>query len=101
MDAFTEVMEGTAAPFGESGADRPRGTWDGRCHDPGLEMFRKAYDLACRMGIAPEAMPELRTENGVLHAFRPDGSKIRLEKVDGWESRTGYLDLLLTLRRGL
>jgi hypothetical protein len=68
--------------------------WDGRCMDPSLGMFRKAVDYALAQGLAWEFMPELRSENGVLHAIRPSGKKLRLQDVIGWEQRSGYAKLV-------
>lgn len=75
-----------------------RGSWDGRSHDPSLSMFRRAFIYAVERGLRPEFMPELRTENGVLHAYRQDGTKLRLEQVPEWEDLTGYASLVAELR---
>ena len=77
---------------------RTRGTWDGRSHDPSLGMFRRAFSYAVERGLWPEFMPELRSENGVLHAYRRDGTKLRLEQGPGWEDRTGYASLVEELK---
>ncbi|MDW5561863.1 MAG: hypothetical protein SA339_01445 [Methanomassiliicoccus sp.] len=39
-------------------------------------------------------MPELRSENGVMHAIRPSGKKLRLEDTTGWEQLSGYAKLV-------
>ena len=91
-------MEGSAVASGKKvetlmgNADQMRkmGTWDGRCHDPSLNMYREAVRYAEARGIPPELMPELRSENGVLHAYRPNGKKLKLEAGPGWEHRSGY-----------
>ncbi len=95
------VRDGTNGVADLSERERPRGagmSWDGRCHDPGLEMFKAAYQLAVQMGLGADDIPELRTENGVLHVFIPNGGKIRLEPYPGWEEESGYADLLRSLR---
>jgi hypothetical protein len=57
-------------------------------------MFRKAVNHALMKGLTWDYMPELRSENGVLHAIRPSGRKLRLEDVAGWEQRSGYAELV-------
>ncbi len=91
-------IDGVAGLFEGESPRRAVGSWDGRCCDPGLEMFKAAYRLAVEMGLGAEDIPELRTENGVLHAFIPNGRKIRLVMGSGWEE-SGYVDLLRSLRR--
>lgn len=80
------------------GMGEKKGSWDGRSQDPSLGMFRRAFSYAVERGLNPEFMPDLRAENGVLHAYRQDGSKLRLEHVPGWEDRTGYASLVEELR---
>jgi hypothetical protein len=75
----------------------PQGRWDGRSHDPTLKMFKAAYELARTMGIRPEDMPDLRSENGVLHAYSRSGAKLRLDPVPGWERSSGYVDMLISI----
>lgn len=59
-----------------------------------MEMFRKAVEYAELQGLTPDYMPELRSENGVLHAIRPSGRKLRLEDREGWEQLSGYAKLV-------
>jgi hypothetical protein len=92
-------IEGVAELFEGEGARSAAGSWDGRCRDPGLEMFKAAYHLAVQMGLGTGDIPELRTENGVLHAFTPTGRKLRLVPGPGWEEESGYADLLRSLRQ--
>lgn len=81
------------------GAKAGRGSWDGRCDDPSLSMFRRAFSYAVERGLRSEFMPELRSENGVLHAYRHDGTKLRLEPCPEWEDRTGFASLVEDLRK--
>jgi hypothetical protein len=90
-------IDGVAGLFDGEGPRRPEGSWDGRCRDPGLEMFKAAYHLAVEMGLRAEAIPDLRTENGVLHAYMPTGTKIKLELRPGWEEESGYAGHLSAL----
>lgn len=90
-----------AAGCGEvfpEGTSARSGSWDGRSPDPSLGMFRRAFSYAVDKGLSPEFMPELRSENGVLHAYRRDGSKLRLEHSPEWEDRSGYASLVEELR---
>lgn len=68
--------------------------WDGICHDPSLPMFREAVRYAEARGLTPDFMPELRPENGILHAFRQNGEKLRLEHGKEWEYKSGYAALV-------
>ncbi|MDW5562977.1 MAG: hypothetical protein SA339_07095 [Methanomassiliicoccus sp.] len=77
-----------------SGIRKGENMWDGRCIDPSLRMFRKAVDYALAKGLAWDDMPELRSENGVMHAIRPSGKKLRLEDKPGWEHQSGYAKLV-------
>lgn len=96
--AYADVRApGCGEGFPEGAVGR-RGAWDGRSPDPSLGMFRRAFKYAVERGLSPEFMPELRSENGVLHAYRQDGSKIRLDHCPGWEDRTGYASLVEELR---
>ena len=89
---------GCGEVFSEAASVRRGGNWDGRSHDPSLGMFRRAFAYAVERGLSPEFMPELRSENGVLHAFRRDGTKLRLEHCPGWADRSGYASLVEELR---
>lgn len=77
----------------------PQGIWDGRSLDPSLPMFREAVLYAERSGLTKDYMPELRSENGVLHAFVGTHRKLRLELVPGWEHSSGYAALVDGLRK--
>jgi hypothetical protein len=89
-------LNGVSALFNGGKVEREK--WDGRSPDPSLEMFRAAYYLACQMGLSSDRMPDLRTENGVLHAYRPNGSKIPLTYSIGWAEQSGYAELLRELK---
>lgn len=89
---------GCGEVFSNGPAGKGRGSWDGRSHDPSLSMFRRAFSYAVEQGLNSEFMPDLRSENGVLHAYRQDGTKLRLEQCPGWEDRTGYASLVEELR---
>ncbi len=57
-------------------------------------MFREAVKYAYEMGLTPDFIPELRSENGVLHAFKENGEKIRLEHGPDWAYKTGFAKLV-------
>lgn len=76
-----------------------KGFWDGRSLDPSLPMFREAVQYAERRGLTKEYMPELRSENGVLHAFIGPRRKLRLEPIPDWEQSSGYAALVDELRK--
>jgi len=68
--------------------------WDERCLDPCLSMFRIAYEAALAAGLSGDLMPELRSENGVLHAFRHNGSKFPLRSADDCGIGSEYASFL-------
>ncbi len=74
------------------------GHWDGRCFDPCLSMFRIAYEAALAAGLSGDLVPELRSENGVLHSFRPNGRKISLKSADDCGVGSEYASFLQEIR---
>jgi len=57
-------------------------------------MFRIAYEAALAAGLSGDLMPELRSENGVLHAFRHNGSKFPLRSADDCGIGSEYASFL-------
>jgi hypothetical protein len=88
-DAMEDVSLSTT-----SGKENKMGKWDGRSMEPNLRMFCKAVDYALSRGLTWNNMPELRSENGVMHAIQPNGKKLRLEDRKGWEQQSGYAKLV-------
>ncbi|OPY29699.1 MAG: hypothetical protein A4E31_00582 [Methanomassiliicoccales archaeon PtaU1.Bin030] len=97
------ILDQISCSMGSTPSDDIRasgGRWDGRCPDPCLSVFRIAYEAALAAGLSGDLMPELRSENGVLHSFRPNGRKIPLKSAGDCGAGSEYASLLQEIVEG-
>jgi hypothetical protein len=65
---------------------------------PGLEVFKVANNQTVQMRLDTEDIPELKIENGILHAFLPNGRKLILVPGPRWAQESSYTDLIRDLK---
>lgn len=79
--------------WGESYELRPA-IWEGERYSLTYYLFRKAVEYAESKGLRGQYIPELRTENGILHAYRPNGRSVRLKYTTDWDQQEEYKALV-------
>jgi hypothetical protein len=95
MDVDTMKRLGSASLVMRiGGLKRGPGIWEGERDPLTYTLFREAVQYAMARGLRDEYIPDLRTENGILHAVHPGGRLIRLKYTIDWEKQEEYKALV-------
>lgn len=68
--------------------------WEGERYPLTYRLFREAVKYAESKGLRDQYLPDLRTENGILHAVHPNGRMIRLNYTTDWDQQEEYKALV-------
>jgi hypothetical protein len=93
INTMKRVGNSSLMGWGETWEIRPA-IWEGERYHLTYFLFREAVKYAESKGLRDQYLPDLRTENGILHAIHPNGRMIRLKYTTDWDQQEEYKTLV-------